>query len=183
MVMGVKATLWPRPIRKWLQNTSNSVRLMSNCAIQKPPAAWMARPAADGQARRDARQLHDEEEGGPVADAARRDQHADHVVGIAAQVVQQAREQHQAREVQHAHDEGDQRADGEVAVEQQARVQERLLGGQAVGDEDPERQHADERAQHDLARLEPVQPLAAVEDQLRGDDGDRQRDEADPVEA
>ena len=34
MVIGVKATLCPRPIRKLLQNTPESVRLMSNCAIQ-----------------------------------------------------------------------------------------------------------------------------------------------------
>ena len=91
-VIGVKATLWPSPSRKLLQNTSKSVRLMSNCAIQKPPTAWMRQAADDGEARRDARELGDEQEGRPVADAARRDQHGDGVVGIAAQVVQQASE-------------------------------------------------------------------------------------------
>ena len=30
--------------------------------------------------------------------------------------------------------------------------------------------------------FEPVQALAAIEDQLRGEDGDREREEADPVE-
>ena len=106
-VIGVKAIAWPKPCSKLLQNTSNSVRLMSNCAIQKPPAAWIAMPqpmASAGAMRvsctitRKAIQL-------PMP--ARRDQRADRVVGIAAQIVQQAREQHEAGEVQHAHDEGD----------------------------------------------------------------------------
>ena len=43
-VIGVKAIDWPKPSSKLLQNMSESVRLMSNWAIQKPPAAWIAMP-------------------------------------------------------------------------------------------------------------------------------------------
>ena len=111
-VIGVKAIDWPRPSSRLLQKTSKSVRLMSNWAIQKPAAGLNRHAADDGQARRDARELGDEQEGRPVAQAARGDQHGDGIVGIAAQIVQQGREQHQAGEVQHAHDEGEQHADG-----------------------------------------------------------------------
>ena len=157
---------------------------MSNCAIQNPPSGLDAKPGADRQARRDARELHDEQEGRPVAEAPRRDQHADDVVGIAAQIVQQARKQHQAREGQHAHDEGDQRADREVAVEQQARVQERAARAVRQWATKIQNASAPTNAHSMISReFEPVQALAAVEDQLRGDDGDRQGDEPDPVEA
>ena len=36
-----------------------------------------------------------------------------------------------------------------------------------MDDEDPEREHADEGEQDHLRRFEPVQAMAAVEDQLR----------------
>ena len=43
-VIGVKAIDWPRPSRKLPHNTSESVRLMSNPAIQNPAPAWSAMP-------------------------------------------------------------------------------------------------------------------------------------------
>ena len=43
-VIGVKAIDWPKPSSRLLQNTLESVRLMSNCAIQNPAAAWIVMP-------------------------------------------------------------------------------------------------------------------------------------------
>src|SRR5262249_26406672 len=137
---------------------------------------------ANGKARRNTRQLDDEEEGSPVADPARGDQRADHVVWIAPQIMQQGRKQVQAREVQRAHYEGDEDAHRKIAVEQQARVEEWFVRGQAVDGEDPKRKRADDSAQDDLAGIEPIEALAAVEDQLRREDGDGEGKKADPVE-
>src|SRR5262249_22246098 len=126
---------------------------------------------ADGGPGRDASELGDEKEGRPIAEPAGGKQHADGVVWIAAQIVQQARVQHQGRERQHSHDEGDQGPDGKVAIEQQARVEEGPLGGEAMGDEDPEGEYRNEGADHDLRRVKPVEALAAVKDKLSSNDG------------
>ena len=47
-------------------------------------------------------------------------------------LLQQGRQQHHRRHVEHAEDADQREAEGIIAVEQQPRVQERPLGGQAV---------------------------------------------------
>ena len=91
---------------------------------------------------------------------------------------EQAREENHRREHEHPHDGDHDEAHGVVAVLKQARVEERRPRRQAVHHEDPERDHRDDRLDYDLRRLEPVEPLATVEDELRAGDRDAEREEA-----
>ena len=60
--------------------------------------------------------------------------------------------------------------------------QERLLGGEHVHDEQVEREARDHRLDDDLARAEPVEFLAAVQQHLEGAGGEPQHGEAIPGE-
>src|SRR5947207_2711096 len=86
------------------------------------------------------------------------------------------------RRPSHAVEQAQHQAERVVAVEQQPQVQEGLRGGQAVADEDPEGEDGDEGLDQDLARVEPVEPLATRQHELDTGDGGGERQEAGPVE-
>ena len=122
-----------------------------------------SQPRRDRHPWRDAAERHNHQERQPVAQAAGGNQRADDVVGVTAQVVEQAGEQRQRSVTKHPHDEGDGEADGKVAVEEQPWIEKRVLGRQAVTDENPQGYHSHGRDQQQCGRIEPVHSVAAIQ--------------------
>ena len=73
-------------------------------------------------------------------------------------------------------------ADGEVAVDEQAPVEERLAVGDGVDQEHPRGGDGDAHFEQDLGRVEPVELGAAVEHDLQRADGQGEEAEAEEIE-
>ncbi len=71
----------------------------------------------------------------------------------------------------------------EIEVLEDAQVDERIFGGDAVDDEDPQARDHQPELDPRLGGLEPVIIRAAVEQQLQRADAERQHAEAEEVEA
>src|SRR5947207_10275092 len=117
------------------------------------------------------------------AEAARHGHKAGRHRRIAHQVLQHRRQQcersgHDQPAGKHQH-----RTGGEIGTLQQVAVEERRsVGRYRVHAEQVEAKPRDRRFDPDLARIEPVLQLAAVEQQLQGADPQAQREETDDVE-
>ena len=136
----------------------------------------------EAEARGIAGELRDDEETQQVADAARCDQVADDRLRIAAQLLEQRRKQHHGRELQHAHGEGEEEPEHEVAIREGGRREQRSPCKPAMDQEEIEACRCQHGLDHNLQRVEPVVALAAVEKELRRADGDRDHDETGGVE-
>ena len=118
-----------------------------------------------------------------TADAAKRQYSANQGIRESAQALKQRRQQRQGDKGQRAKDDGEAQAEREIAVEKELGRQERLVGGEAVGQENIERHRGQKGLQHDLRRIIPALPFAPVDDQLQTRNRRRQRQKTDPVHA
>ena len=127
-------------------------------------------------------QLAHDDQADDRADAARQHQIAGLQRRIAAHLLQLQRQQDQRQEHHRPDQEDEALAQSEIAVEEQATFDEGVAAGDRVDDEDIERHGGDDGLDHDLARREPVQPLAPRQHQLQDADADHQAGEAQPVQ-
>ncbi len=127
-------------------------------------------------------QAADQEHRDHGAKAARRQDVAGGDHRVAQQALQEGRQEGQGRQEDDADDEDEQQAGHQVAVAEQIRVEERPVCGQGVDHEQIEAETHHDRLEHDLARREPVERLAAIQHQLQGADREAEQAKAEPVE-
>ena len=101
---------------------------------------------------------------------------------VAENFVEHRRGQRHGRQQHETHGEKDDRRQHEVAIPEQALVEEMHLGGQHVHDEQVQPQHTGQRFDPDFGRGEPVQALTAVEQHLQADQAQGEGAEAEEVE-
>ena len=97
--------------------------------------------------------------------------------------LQQRWQQHERGEVQHAVGQHQHQPQRVVPITQQAGTEEGTSGCRAVDNEDIESQRCQSGFEDNLARLVPIEPLAAGQHQLQATQSERQANEANPVEA
>jgi hypothetical protein len=85
---------------------------------------------------------------------------------VAHQILQIERQEGQRGEIGEADDEAKERAGGEVAIAEQSRVHERRLGREGLDQEQPEGRAAHHRLSEDFPGAEPIELLAAIEQNL-----------------
>ena len=165
------------------------------CPYQRPHADiggpgrhLPARVSEAQQAERDqlaridaARDASADDHRGEKAEAARRLQQADGIDRVAAHMVEEGGHQHHRRRAHEAIDEREYQAEKEIALRQQARIEERLLRRQAMHVEHVKAQHSEAAFCDDFPGFEPVELPAAVEHQLQRTDAQRQAQESEPV--
>ena len=117
---------------------------------------------------------------GHVADAARRQQQADHQHRIAVQAFQHGPDQHHGHEHRPPEHEHQDQADHEFRS-RNMRMSRTAVRRPGCAPRTGNRRQREERHSR-IWSADPVDPLAAVEHQLRGRDRHRERDEAEPVE-
>ncbi len=172
--------------RKALQAAAQEERGEVDVEVEahQPDAGCRLQERAEGHAdaRIEARHRHGGKEADRRAEAARADDLADGGIGKAGMLLQQGRQQHDHREIQHAKQRDQQQADRVVAVLQQREAHERLLAGEAVRAEHVDGDAGNQGRDDDLGALEPVEALAAREHQLGRGNAGREADEAEPIE-
>ena len=114
--------------------------------------------------------------------AARRNQHTDGEFRQIPELLKHSRNEHHRRHEQHAKDGRYAYPQGEIALEQKARVEKGAILGQAMNQENPAEQDRQGALDDNLRRAEPFGAPAAIEHELYAGDGDRETEEPRPIE-
>src|SRR3546814_12977626 len=78
-------------------------------------------------------------------------------------LLEHRRQQREHREDQHAEKEAEERSEQEIAILEQREIDEGVLRGQRVDDEQVEKEHRERAFDHDFGRREPIELLPAIE--------------------
>ena len=128
-------------------------------------------------------QAPDDDHGDQCADATCSQQIAGREDRIADDVLHEGRHKRHGAEQNDADDDHEQAAGDEIPIAEQLEANEWRLRGERMSEEEIEGGRRDHRFDHDLVRVEPAKLLAAIKHQLQRADRDREREEAEPVEA